>query len=100
VKDLWSSDYVRTLDPPVIQSTESNEDQNVGQGGVLKYKPKDDLLLDDWVYDGHSVDDTPNYRDVEPPLKAMYASTVIYLLYPFQFSYPYFQFRALAWLLL
>jgi hypothetical protein len=73
VKDLWSSDYVRTLDPPVIPSTDANEDQNVGQGEVLKYEPKDDLLLDGWVYDGHSIDDTPNYRDVEPPLKDMYA---------------------------
>jgi hypothetical protein len=48
---------------------DTNEDQNVGQGEVLKYKPKDDLLLDDRVYNGHSVDDPPNYRDVEPSLK-------------------------------
>jgi hypothetical protein len=73
VKDLWSSDYVRTLDPPAIPPTDANEDQNIGQGEVLKYAPEDDLLLDDWVYDGHSIDDTPNYRDVEPPLKDMYA---------------------------
>jgi hypothetical protein len=73
MKGLWSSDYVRTLDPPVIQSADINEDQNVGQGEVLKYEPKDNLLLDDRVYNGHSVDDTPNYRDVEPPLKEMYA---------------------------
>ncbi|KAN0140973.1 hypothetical protein V8E53_001417 [Lactarius tabidus] len=68
-KDLWSSDYVRTLDPPVIPSTDTNESQNVGQGEVLKYEPKDELPLDDWVYDGHSIDDPPIDRSVEPPLK-------------------------------
>jgi len=39
----------------------------------LKHEYKDELALDDWVYDGHSIDDTPDYRDIEPPLKDMYA---------------------------
>ena len=39
----------------------------------MKHEYKDEVALDDWVYDGHSIDDTPNYGDVEPPLKDMYA---------------------------
>ncbi|KAH9045946.1 hypothetical protein EDB84DRAFT_1633013 [Lactarius hengduanensis] len=68
-KDLWSSDYVRTLDPPVVPYNDSNEDQNVRLEDILKHEYKDELALDDWVYDGHSIDDTPNYPDAEPPLK-------------------------------
>ncbi|KAH9064500.1 hypothetical protein EDB87DRAFT_1680408 [Lactarius vividus] len=68
-KDLWSSDYVRTLNPLVIPYNDSNEDQNVKLEAVLKHEYKEALALDDWVYDGHSIDDAPNYPDVEPPLK-------------------------------
>ena len=39
----------------------------------MKHEYKDEVALDDWVYDGNSIDDTPNYGDVEPPLKDMYA---------------------------
>ncbi|KAI9464119.1 hypothetical protein BJY52DRAFT_887705 [Lactarius psammicola] len=67
--ELWSSDYVRTLDPPVIPYDDSSEDQNVRLEDILKHEYKDELALADWVYDGHSIDDTPNYRDVGPPLK-------------------------------
>jgi hypothetical protein len=64
-------DYVRSLDPPVIPYNDANEDQNVKLEDVLKYEYMDELSLDNWVYDGHSIDNAPNYRDVEPPLKDM-----------------------------
>jgi hypothetical protein len=64
-------DYVRSLNPPVIPYNDANEDQNIKVKDVLRYEYMDDLSLDDWVYDGHSIDDFPNYRDVEPPLKDM-----------------------------
>jgi hypothetical protein len=73
VKDLWSLDYVRSLNPPVISYDESNEDQNVSLGDILKHEHKDELVLDDWVYDGHSTEDAPNNGDVESPLRDMYA---------------------------
>ncbi|KAI9464114.1 hypothetical protein BJY52DRAFT_887425 [Lactarius psammicola] len=66
---LWSSDYVRNLYPQVIPYDDANEDKDVKLDEILKYEQKDELALDDWVYDGHSTDDTPNYPDVEPPLK-------------------------------
>ncbi|KAH9034700.1 hypothetical protein EDB85DRAFT_2220184 [Lactarius pseudohatsudake] len=70
-KDLWSSNYIRSLDPLVTPYDDSNEDQNVKLEDILKHEHKDELALNDsdWVYDGHSIDDTPNYPDVEPPLK-------------------------------
>jgi hypothetical protein len=64
-------DYVRSLNPPVIPYDDANEDQNVKLEDVLKYEYMDELSLDNWVYDGQSIDDTPNYRNVEPPLKDM-----------------------------
>ncbi|KAI9464116.1 hypothetical protein BJY52DRAFT_1166045 [Lactarius psammicola] len=68
-KALWSSYYVRTLDPLVIPYDDSNEDQNVRLEDILKHEYKDEPALADWVYDGHSIDDTPDYGDIEPPLK-------------------------------
>ncbi|KAI9438365.1 hypothetical protein H4582DRAFT_258574 [Lactarius indigo] len=68
-KDLWSSNYIRTLDPPVIPYDDSNEDQDVKLGDILKHEYKDELTSEDWVYDGHSTVDTPEYGEVEPPLK-------------------------------
>jgi hypothetical protein len=64
-------DYVRSLNPPVIPYDDANEDQNVKLEDVLKYEYMDELSLGNWVYDGQSIDDTPNYRNVEPPLKDM-----------------------------
>ncbi len=72
-KDLWTPDYVRTLDPPVIPYNDSDEEQNVRLEDILKHECKDELALADWIYDGRSIDDTPNHGDVEPPLKDMYA---------------------------
>ncbi|KAI9464111.1 hypothetical protein BJY52DRAFT_887328 [Lactarius psammicola] len=67
--DLWSADYVRNLDPQVIPYNDANEDKDVKLDEILKREHMDELALDDWVYDGHSIDDTPSYPDVEPPLK-------------------------------
>lgn len=64
-------DYVRSLNPPVIPYNDANEDQNVRLEDVLNYEYMEDLSLDNWVYDGHSIDDILSYRDVEPPLKDM-----------------------------
>ncbi|KAI9464112.1 hypothetical protein BJY52DRAFT_1221492 [Lactarius psammicola] len=68
-KALWSLDYVRNLDLPVISYNDTNEDQDVRLEDILKHEYKDELALDEWVYDGHSIDDTPDHRDIEPPLK-------------------------------
>ncbi|KAF8273627.1 hypothetical protein EI94DRAFT_1563512, partial [Lactarius quietus] len=68
-KKLWSEDYVRNLDPQVRPYDDANEDQEIKLDEILKYGYKDELALADWVYDGHSIDDAPNYGDVEPPLK-------------------------------
>jgi hypothetical protein len=83
--DLWSSDYVRTLHPEVIAYDDANEDQNVTLGDILKHEYKDELALDDWVY---NAQETPNYGNVEPPLKDMYAhpylsEPILILLYVF-----------------
>ncbi|KAH9052369.1 hypothetical protein EDB87DRAFT_1835857 [Lactarius vividus] len=58
-----------TLDPRVIPYDDSNEDQDVKLGDILKHGYKDKLALEDWVYDGHSTVDTPDYSKFEPPLK-------------------------------
>jgi hypothetical protein len=49
-----------------------DEDHKVKPEDILKYECKDELALDEWVYDGHTIDDVPNYRDVPPPLRDMY----------------------------
>jgi hypothetical protein len=69
---LWSANYVRSLNPSVIEYNDPVEDQNVKPEDVLSYEYSDELPFDYWVYDGHSINDTPNYRSVEPPLKDMY----------------------------
>jgi hypothetical protein len=50
----------------------SYNDSNEVRLDILKYGYEDELAIDDWVYDGHSTEDAPNYGDVEPPLKDMY----------------------------
>ena len=77
---MWSADYVRNLDPQVIPYAANEEDVKLDE--ILKYGYKDELALAEWVYDGHSIDETPNYGDVEPPLKDMYALHSSYL-HPF-----------------
>jgi hypothetical protein len=64
-------DYVRRFDPKVISYNDDDEDKSVQPGDVLKREYKDELSLDDWVYDGHSINDLPEHRDVAPPLKNM-----------------------------
>lgn len=64
-------DYVRSLNPLVIPYKDANEDQTIKVEDVLRYESMDDLSLDDQMYEGHSIDDIPTRRDVEPPLKDM-----------------------------
>jgi len=71
-KALWSGDYVRNLDPLSIPYDDTNEDQNTKPEDVLKFESSDGPSLDYRVYDGHSIDDTPTYRDVESPLRDMF----------------------------
>jgi len=70
-KALWSGDYVRGRDPRIIPYDDANEDQNVKVEDILKFDVSDEPIVDHWVYDGHSIDDIPNYGNVEPPLKDM-----------------------------
>jgi len=70
---LWSVDYVRSLIPPAIPYNDAGEDQDSKPEDVLKYDYTDDLPLDYWVYDGHSIDDIPTYCNIESPLKDLYA---------------------------
>jgi hypothetical protein len=70
---LWTVDYIRNIDSDVISYNDDDEDQNVQPGDVLNGEYKDELSLDNWVYDGHSIDDIPDYGDVALPLKDMYA---------------------------
>jgi hypothetical protein len=46
----------------------------------LKFESTDEPSLDYWVYDGHSIDDIPAYRDVESPLKDMFVPVLSRLL--------------------
>ena len=62
---------MRCLDDPVTLYDDANEDQNVEPKDILNYDYQDKEVLDYWVYDGHSINDIPNYRDVESPLKDM-----------------------------
>jgi hypothetical protein len=66
----------------------------------LKYGTTDELALDYWVYDGHSTEDVPSYRDVQAPLKDMYAPCFVCMPPPFASSNHAGQFGALAWLFL
>jgi hypothetical protein len=70
---LWSLDYIRNLDPQITPYNEDNEDQNVQPGDFLNHAYKDEQSLDYSVYDGHSTDYIANCRDVDPPMKDMYA---------------------------
>jgi hypothetical protein len=52
---------------------EDSEDQNIQPKDVLNYELKDEVSLDDWVYDEQFADAILNYGDVEPSLKDLYA---------------------------
>ena len=62
---------MQSLSYPVTLYESDNEDQNVEAKDILNYSYKDDQVLDDWAYDGHSIDDMPNYGDAESPLEDM-----------------------------
>jgi len=68
---LWSVNYVRSLNPSVIEYKDDAEDLKVKPEDILKFEYTDELSLDLWVYDGHSIDDIPKYGTVESPLKDM-----------------------------
>lgn len=68
---MFSVEYVQGLNDPVTLYDDANEDQNVEPKDILNYDYKDKEVLDYWVYDGHSINGIPNYRDVESPLKDM-----------------------------
>jgi hypothetical protein len=70
-------DYMRSLDPQIIPYNDDNEDQNVQPGDILNHGYKDEFSLDYSVYDGNPADYIAMSRDVDPPMKDMYA--VFYL---------------------
>ena len=70
-------DYIRCLDPQITPYNDDNEDQNVQAGDVLTHGCRDELSLDYSIYDGHSTECIPNYGDVDPPMKDMYAVHLI-----------------------
>jgi hypothetical protein len=70
-KALWTVDYVRGLARNVITYNDDYEDQDIQPGSILNYGYKDELLVDNGAYDGHSIDDISEYSDVEPALKDM-----------------------------
>jgi hypothetical protein len=67
----------RGLDPQIIPYNDDNEDQKVQPGDVLNHGYKDELSLDYSMYDGHTTDYTAICREVDLPMKDMYA-----LLFP------------------
>lgn len=71
-KALWTVDYVRGLGYQTISHNDDDEDQDIQPREILNYSYKDELSIEDGVYDKHSNGDIPDYRDVEPPLKDMY----------------------------
>jgi hypothetical protein len=68
---LWTVNYVRGLSSSVIEYNDSAEEPNVKPENILKYEYRDELSLDLWVYDGHSIDDIPDYGNVGSPLRDM-----------------------------
>jgi hypothetical protein len=96
VNSLWSVDYVRGLNPQITPYDDDDEDQNVQPGDVLNHGYKDELCLDYSVYDGRSTDYIPNCRDVDSPMKDMYALRFICM--PRNFLHPNaVQFGNLEW---
>jgi len=101
-KPLWSedSDYFLDFDIGVIPYDDANEHQGVNPEEVLKHKYRDEMSLEYWVYDGHTIDDVPNYSDVEPPLNYMYALQFFCMSVYLNLLTPVAQFGTVAWLFL
>ena len=74
---LWTVDYIRGLDQKVIPYNDDNEDGDVQPESILNYGCKDELSVDNGMYDGQSIDDIPDQRDIEPPLKDVYVLTCL-----------------------
>lgn len=70
---LWSVGYVLGLTSQIIPYNDDNEDQNIQPGDILNHGHKDKLSLDYSVYDQQSTDYISKCRDVDPPMKDMYA---------------------------
>ena len=66
-------DYVRSLDPQIIPYNDEDEDQHVQPGEILNHRYRDELSLDSSVYNRHPTSNISNCRDVDPPMKDMYA---------------------------
>jgi hypothetical protein len=71
--------YVRGLGNQVIPYKDDNEVQDVDPGSILNFGYRNELSVDDGMYDGHSVYDVPGHRDVCPPLKDMYVIPFIFV---------------------
>ncbi len=97
---MWSGDYVRDLDPQITPYDDADEDQNIKPEDVLKFESLGEPSLDYWVYDGHSIDDIPTYRDVESPLKDMFVRYFTLMCPISNLLIRVAQFGALAWLFL
>lgn len=78
---MWTVDYIRGHDHQVIPYEDDNEDQDVEPGCILNYGYRDELSVDNGVYDGHYI---PGYCDVDPPLKDMYVLTSICIIRVFR----------------
>jgi hypothetical protein len=76
-KSLWSTDYARSLDSPIIPYNDDDEDQNVEPGDILNYEYKDEQSLDYSVYDRHPTECVPKCGDVDSPMEDMYAVRLI-----------------------
>jgi hypothetical protein len=70
---LWSVDYIRSLDPQIIPYNDDNEDQNVQPKDVLNHEYKDKISLEYSVYDVDPTNSITKCREVDPPMKDMYA---------------------------
>ncbi|KAI0056627.1 hypothetical protein BV25DRAFT_1864510 [Artomyces pyxidatus] len=66
--DLWTTEYMKNLVPKIIPFNES-EEEDIRAEDVLKYDYKDNLTIDDWVYDRDTIHRVPDNTDIDLPLK-------------------------------
>ncbi|KAI9448651.1 hypothetical protein F5148DRAFT_1153428 [Russula earlei] len=67
---LWAGAHMLDLDPQTTPYDDANEDQTTVVDEFIRlFEISDEPSLDYWVYDGHSIEDVPNYGNVESPLK-------------------------------
>ncbi|KAI0260000.1 hypothetical protein BC834DRAFT_942566 [Gloeopeniophorella convolvens] len=63
--NLWTLDYMQSLETPVVPYDAAQEDENLDPQDVLKYKFQDELTLDDWVYDASLGAEQRDQNDTE-----------------------------------